>query len=306
MKRITIFKILLDVIMAVTFALLFNKFAVTGLAFHEIAGLAIGAAFIVHQIINWKWIKQITLNLFNNKISFKTKLGYIIDFLLLISMAYIIISGILVSKILFPNIKINNQLFFTITHIAVSYLTLIFLGIHIGLHWTWVISIFNKIFKPAKANKIFIYISRVLVILIFIFSIYTIYSKDFIPKLSRLGIFVGIEQPSERPNYNHSNNGSSISNGNNSQNFSAESNNNNSYRRNDNRNSLVESNNNNLSEDTNIKNSSGEKRVHSFDKSNIPKVNIFDLIVSILVILSFFAIITYYLEKLFSKIFKKK
>ena len=45
-------KLILDIAMAIVFALLFNHRVVTGLNFHEIAGLAIGVLFIVHILLN--------------------------------------------------------------------------------------------------------------------------------------------------------------------------------------------------------------------------------------------------------------
>ncbi len=49
MKKINLLKISLDIFMAIVFALLFNKMVIARLAFHEIAGLAIGFAFIIHM-----------------------------------------------------------------------------------------------------------------------------------------------------------------------------------------------------------------------------------------------------------------
>jgi len=233
-------------------------------------------AFVMHNAINWKWIKQVTLNLFNRKIPFKTKFGYIIDLLLLIAMSYIIISGIFISKILFPNLQIGNELFFKISHISISYLVLILLGIHIGLHWKWAINNLKKMFKLTKEKKILIFTTRLMVILILIFSVYTLYTKNFVSRVAGIGIFFGIEQPQPKRNIQ-------LKNGNNNKPALSENNKTNTF--------------------------SGENNRHFIDKKNMPKVNIADLIISIFSILAFFVIITYYLEKFFSKkqnIYRKK
>lgn len=62
MKKITYVKFAIDILMAVTFVLFFNKQVLGGLTFHEIAGLAIAAIFFTH-VLNWQWVKKVTVNL---------------------------------------------------------------------------------------------------------------------------------------------------------------------------------------------------------------------------------------------------
>lgn len=187
MKKINLIKIILDVLMAVVFVLLFNKSAVAGMAFHEIAGLSIGVAFIIHIVLNLKWVKQVTLNLFSKKINFKTRLGYILDVLLLLSFAFIIISGILISKVVFPNLRISSSIPFERLHISVSYFALLLVGIHIGLHWKWAMNMFKKMFKIPEKKKTLQALSIVLVVAAFIFGSYNLYSTNYLSKLSFIG-----------------------------------------------------------------------------------------------------------------------
>lgn len=111
MKKINIIKISLDILMILIFALLFNKMVFSGQAFHEIAGLAIGLAFIIHKALNWKWLVQVTRNIFTGKISLRTRIGCVVDVLLLISMATIITSGVLISRVVFASaVWLHRQL----------------------------------------------------------------------------------------------------------------------------------------------------------------------------------------------------
>lgn len=182
MKKINYIKFSLDLIMALIFTLLFNK-RIFGMSFHEIAGLVIGAIFLVHCGLNWKWIKGITLKFFNGKIPMKTRIGYILDIILLISIAVIIISGAFISKVVFVNLGLIHIQSFKVIHIFASYLSLMLIGIHLGLHWNWVMITFKKIFKiPQK--KIFYYISKVMVVLVLAFGIYSFNSVGYISKLS--------------------------------------------------------------------------------------------------------------------------
>jgi hypothetical protein len=96
-------KLALDVLMAATFVLLLNKRVLGGLAFHEIAGTAISVAFITHLLLNWDWVVKVSANPFSKNLPAKTRIGYGLNLALLLLMGFILVSGILVSKILFPD-----------------------------------------------------------------------------------------------------------------------------------------------------------------------------------------------------------
>jgi hypothetical protein len=197
MKKINFIKISLDIIMGITFALLFNKMVLGGLVFHEVAGTAIGAAFIVHMILNWRWIKQVTLKFFSRKISIKTRVGYIVDVLLLVSMLLTIVSGIAISKVIFTGLNLGNVSFFKIAHLSVPYISLILIGIHLALHWGWVMNVFKKIFKIAPGKKSLNYIAKALTVLILVFGCYTIYTTNFFSRVySVTRIFSSSQMPS--------------------------------------------------------------------------------------------------------------
>lgn len=186
MRKINFVKITLDILMAAVFVLLFNHRILGGLEFHEIAGLIIGAAFIIHVILNFKWVKQVTLKLFSSKINFKTRLGYIIDALLLICFIIIIVTGMLISKVVLPNFRIDSSMNFQSIHISISYITLLLVGLHIGLHWTWVANVFKKIFGIKEKKKIFGYIARLAVVVLVIFGSYSMYSANYFSRVSSI------------------------------------------------------------------------------------------------------------------------
>lgn len=150
---------------------------------NEMQQLVIGAVILIHCGLNFKWIKGVTLKIFNSKISVKTRIGYILDMLLLITVAVIIISGIFISKTLFGSLGLSSTLFTKSLHITSSYFCLILIGAHIGLHWKWVMITFKKMFKIPQI-KIYNYISKVMMILILAFGIYSINSAGIISKLS--------------------------------------------------------------------------------------------------------------------------
>lgn len=62
MKKIWI-KLCLDAAMLVVLSLLFWK-GNFGMEFHEIAGLAVLGAFVLHILLNWRWVLQVTAHFF--------------------------------------------------------------------------------------------------------------------------------------------------------------------------------------------------------------------------------------------------
>ncbi|MEA4929190.1 MAG: DUF4405 domain-containing protein [Candidatus Limiplasma sp.] len=128
-------KWILDLGMALGLALLYNK-QVFGLAFHEIAGLALGGLFILHKLLNGRWIKAVAKGLFSRTVPLRQKLFWGLDALLLLSFGYVLVSGILISKIVFPAFGGNKA--FTAGHYAAAALALALTGVHVGLHWGWI------------------------------------------------------------------------------------------------------------------------------------------------------------------------
>lgn len=194
MKKINYVKIILDTIMVVVFVLLFNKM-VLGMLFHEVAGLAIGAVILIHCSLNWKWIKGITLKIFKRKMITKVRLGYFIDILLLVNVIIIIVSGVFISKTLFSSLHLNGAQYLKAVHISLSYFSLLLIGIHVGLHWNWVMITFKKIFRIPIKKKIYSFVSKFLIVLLLAFGGYSTYSVGFLSKISITPIISSLTSP---------------------------------------------------------------------------------------------------------------
>jgi len=191
MKKLNYLKIGLDILIAITFVLLFNDRVLGGLAFHEIAGIAIGGAILIHILLNWKWVIKITTRVFNRSLPGKTRLGYLLNILLLLGMAFIILSGIFISRIVFPNIDIANQRWFSGTHRSVSFVTLAIAGVHVGLHWKWIVLTLQKIFhiKRAPFGKFSGAVSMIITLLFLGFGWTQVTQTDFISRLGMIENF---------------------------------------------------------------------------------------------------------------------
>ena len=151
MKHKAAIKAVLDIFMTLIFALLFNKM-ILGLVFHEAAGLAIGMAIIVHLFLNWKWIVIITKKFFAREIPMRTKVGYLLNFSLLIGFLTIIVSGIFISKVFLVSIRGLGSLNYKTIHIIASYVTLVLIGVHIGLHWAFIKQMSKRLCPKMNAS----------------------------------------------------------------------------------------------------------------------------------------------------------
>ncbi|AHF06510.1 DUF4405 domain-containing protein [Desulfitobacterium metallireducens] len=186
LKNKNIVKLILDGVIAVAFALLFNAKVMGGLFFHESVGLGIGVGFLVHILLNAQWIKTVTLRLFDRKLPGKARLGYFLNILLFIAMIAVIVSGFMISKIIFPGFRAVDQHGFKALHLGVSYLTLIIVGVHVGLHWQWIAVMMKKVFK-VQSTSLMRVLARVALALVIFFGGFQILDTQVAPQISQSG-----------------------------------------------------------------------------------------------------------------------
>ncbi len=139
MNSKTSIKIVLDFLMTMVFLLLLDAHG-TGLVFHEIAGLSIFALFMTHILLNWSWVKTFTKNLFSTKFKMKPRLMYVLNLGLVLGISIITITGILISRVIFPSGSIENSLLLVTVHKLVSYAFLGLIATHILLHRKYILA----------------------------------------------------------------------------------------------------------------------------------------------------------------------
>jgi len=185
--------------MAATFVVLLNKRVLGGLAFHEIAGTAISVAFITHLLLNWDWVVKVSANLFSKKLPAKTWIGYGLNLALLLLMAFIIVSGILVSKILFPDIHFGDKRWLTVAHIGFSFLILMLVGIHVGLQWKWIATQADRLGRGAVSfGRYASVVSVAATLLLAAYGGYQTYQTHYLEKLGLVKIVLYPHRQRER------------------------------------------------------------------------------------------------------------
>lgn len=129
------FKLIFDLLMFVTLMILYKK-NVISLAFHEIAGLILLGAMLIHVLINGNWVKAVSGKLFQKGFSAKQKVNWVVDFLELITVIGMIVTSLLINKRTFP--AIGNHRALNPYHFFLAAVLLVLVGIHLGLHFTFI------------------------------------------------------------------------------------------------------------------------------------------------------------------------
>jgi hypothetical protein len=169
-------KLALDAIMLVLLVLMYKK-QVISLSFHEIGGLALIGLFVIHHLLNARWIAATTRKLFSKSTPGMVRARAIVDALLLVSFLTVGITGILINKTLFViHVEGNAKTL----HYFSSALSVILMGVHLGLHADY---LFGKVFKKA-ANKIAKIATAVVLAALVAFGGYSLTTTQFVSFLT--------------------------------------------------------------------------------------------------------------------------
>ena len=118
----------------------------TGIPIHEWASFLIILPFLLHLIINWNWIATNSKKLLKKQIK-KKLFDYVLNWLLYLLMIIVTLSGIVISEAALPTfgIYVEPDNFWSVIHNLSATLLMAVLGIHIALHWKWIVAVFKKL-----------------------------------------------------------------------------------------------------------------------------------------------------------------
>lgn len=160
-----IIRVIVDILMFVITILLMD-INTTGRNTHEVLGIALTLFLIIHIILNFKWVSQITKNF--KKVKRQTKILYIVDVLVFIVYFITIFLGLITSSIF--DFKISSPIKLMLGHYIFGRLAFVFMLIHLVFHLKFLI---NKVSKN-ETIKMIIYIVYVMFILLI--SMYLFYT----------------------------------------------------------------------------------------------------------------------------------
>ncbi|MFK7804197.1 MAG: DUF4405 domain-containing protein, partial [Anaerolineae bacterium] len=127
----------------------------TGIPIHEWISFVVIVPLFIHLIMDWKWIVSITKRLFKS-VPAETRFNYILDWLLLFLFVVATFTGVLISEAALPSLGINVVIdpFWSSLHGTSANLMMIILGVHLAMHWKWIVTNFKKYVLRRPANSI--------------------------------------------------------------------------------------------------------------------------------------------------------
>jgi hypothetical protein len=128
--------------------------ALTGIFIHEWLCVGIAVLFAVHTAANWSWAKKV-LGHFVRQLLSMSRLNAVVDILLFTLFSAVMLSGIMESRVVLPSLGIPVPFGMTwrILHALTAKLLLVAAGVHIGLHWRWIVYAARRWFAPQPANR---------------------------------------------------------------------------------------------------------------------------------------------------------
>jgi hypothetical protein len=126
----------------------------TGDTIHEWLGVALSGAIVVHLLLNWNWIVGITSRLFS-KVAKGQRFNYFLNWALFASGIMIVLSGLIISKTVVPffGITLTENMSWKELHELSTNITMILMGLHVAVHWTWITSMFKRMFAPRSVSQ---------------------------------------------------------------------------------------------------------------------------------------------------------
>jgi len=175
-KTARILKLILDAVMLILLVLMYKK-QVISMEFHEIGGLALIGLFLIHHLVNAKWIGAVTRRLFAKGTPGLVRARYIVDALLLVAFLAVGVTGVLISKVVFSLHVAGN---FKTLHYFASALAIVLMGVHLGLHADY---IFGKLLRKGANRIAKIALCTVLAVMI-AFGGYSLFTTSFVRYLA--------------------------------------------------------------------------------------------------------------------------
>ena len=142
-------KLVIDIIIFIAFLIAMEPHA-SGITVHEWLATSLIAAMVVHLLLSWDWIAQIT-HRFLGKVNNQVRLNYILNWLLFIDGTVIMLSGFMISESVLPSLGITllHNFAWRSLHDLSANLFIVILGLHTALHWNWVVDAFKRyVFQP--------------------------------------------------------------------------------------------------------------------------------------------------------------
>lgn len=127
----------------------------TGTPVHEWLSIGVGIVALVHLVVHWEWTVNAVRRLLH-RLGALSRINLVVDVGLLVSIVTVVMSGLLVSQSALHLLGYEawaTSIWHRV-HSEASTVLLALVGLHVGLHWTWVTSVLrNQVLRPLFAKK---------------------------------------------------------------------------------------------------------------------------------------------------------
>jgi len=125
----------------------------SGIALHEWLTIALAGTILVHLLLSWNWIAEITKRVFS-KAGRNARANYILNWALFIDGVLIILSGIMISKSFVPffGYVAPDNFAWRGLHSATTNLSMLLISMHVALHWSWIKSTVKRLFAGKESR----------------------------------------------------------------------------------------------------------------------------------------------------------
>lgn len=193
MKPNMLLKMSIDLVMTVLLLCLMAYMRI-GERAHEWMGAAMFVLFLAHHALNWRWYKNLIRGKYSPLRIFQT----VVNFLVLLSMIGLMVSGIILSREVFSFLPIAGGTGFArVLHMLAAYWGFLLMSVHLGLHWGMVMGMMRKIGRVKSPFRVRVFFLRALALLICGFGIWAFLKNriaDYLFVRSQF-VFFDMEQP---------------------------------------------------------------------------------------------------------------
>ena len=145
---------MLDGLMFVVFVLASAPHT-TGMAIHEWLGLGLTVTTVFHLLLHWQWLVEVTRRFFR-KMPLNTRINWLLNALLFIAITLVAVSGMLISEVLLRLLGLQglNGGLWNMTHTTAGEVIPLLAGLHVALHWGWVVNAVKRYVVRPLANTV--------------------------------------------------------------------------------------------------------------------------------------------------------
>ena len=147
-------KLLLDIGTFLAFLIAMDP-RFSGIAIHEWLSIAAAATVIVHLLLSWSWIVNVTRRFFVASTN-GARVNYVLNWLLFIDGILIMLSGIMISEAVVPALGFTLPMGFAWRqlHDMSANLALLIMGLHLAMHWNWIVTTFKRVFFSGGKKQV--------------------------------------------------------------------------------------------------------------------------------------------------------